>query len=143
MGMEHDQRYRRQGSRGLNLWWLKEENMGLNVGAGQYMCINSQSSEEDQKAAEEFLVWLFSSDTGKELVSKKLQFVTPFSTMEEAEYDNPLFASQSAIAAAGKTRILLGFEPDSGPDLEGQHGRRSAAVRTGPDGMGRRCERRC
>lgn len=80
-----------------------EENMGLNVGAGQYMCINSQSSEEDQKAAEEFLVWLFSSDTGKELVSKKLQFVTPFSTMEDAEYDNPLFASQSAIAAAGKT----------------------------------------
>ena len=80
-----------------------EENMGLNVGAGQYMCINSQSSEEDQKAAEEFLVWLFSSDTGKELVSKKLQFVTPFSTMEDAVYDNPLFASQSAIAAAGKT----------------------------------------
>ena len=80
-----------------------EENMGLNVGAGQYMCINSQSSEEDQQADEEFLVWLFSSDTGKELVSKKLQFVTPFSTMEDAVYDNPLFASQSAIAAAGKT----------------------------------------
>lgn len=80
-----------------------EENMGLNVGAGQYMCINTQSSEEDQKAAEDFLAWLFSSDTGKNLVSQKLQFVTPFSTMADAEYTNPLFASENAIASAGKT----------------------------------------
>ena len=80
-----------------------EENMGLNVGAGQYFCINSQASEEDQKAAEDFLVWLISSETGKELVSKKLQLVTPFSTMADAEYENPLFASENAIASAGKT----------------------------------------
>ena len=80
-----------------------EENMGLNLGASQYMCINSQSSEEDQKAAEDFLAWLFSSDTGKQLVSQKLQFVTPFSTMADAEYTNPLFASENAIASAGKT----------------------------------------
>ena len=51
--------------------------MGLNVGGAQYMCINSQASEEDQAAAEEFLVWLFSSDTGKQLVAEKLQFMTP------------------------------------------------------------------
>ena len=80
-----------------------EENMGLNVGAGQYFCINSQASEEDQKAAEDLLVWLISSETGKELVSKKLQLVTPFSTMADAEYENPLFASENAIASAGKT----------------------------------------
>ena len=80
-----------------------EENMGLNVGAGQYFCINSQASEEDQKAAEDFLVWLISSETGKELVSKKLQLVTPFNTMADAEYENPLFASENAIASAGKT----------------------------------------
>ena len=80
-----------------------EENLGLNVGAGQYFCINSQASEEDQKAAEDFLVWLISSETGKELVSKKLQLVTPFSTMADAEYENPLFASENAIASAGKT----------------------------------------
>ena len=80
-----------------------EENMGLNVGAGQYFCINSQASEEDQKAAEDFLVWLISSETGKELVSKKLQLVTPFSIMADAEYENPLFASENAIASAGKT----------------------------------------
>lgn len=80
-----------------------EENMGLNVGASQYMCINSQVSEEDQKAAADFLAWLFSSETGKNLVSQELQFVTPFSTMADAEYTNPLFASENAIASAGKT----------------------------------------
>lgn len=80
-----------------------EENMGLNVGGSQYMCINSQASEEDQAAAEEFLVWLFSSDTGKQLVAEKLQFVTPFSTMSDATYTNPLYASEAAITEAGKT----------------------------------------
>ena len=80
-----------------------EENMGLNVTGSQYMCINSQASEEDQAAAEEFLVWLFSSDTGKQLVAEKLQFMTPFSTMSDATYANPLYASEAAITEAGKT----------------------------------------
>ena len=80
-----------------------EENMGLNVTGSQYMCINSQASEEDQAAAEEFLVWLFSSDTGKQLVAEKLQFMTPFSTMSDATYTNPLYASEAAITEAGKT----------------------------------------
>lgn len=80
-----------------------EAEMGLNVTGSQYMCINSQASEEDQAAAEEFLVWLFSSDTGKQLVSEKLQFMTPFSTMSDATYTNPLYASEAAITEAGKT----------------------------------------
>lgn len=80
-----------------------EENMGLNVGASQYMCINAKASEEDQKAALDFLIWLFSSNTGKELVAQKLQFVTPFNSMADATYTNPLFASENQISAAGKT----------------------------------------
>ncbi|MCM1136003.1 MAG: ABC transporter substrate-binding protein [Clostridium sp.] len=80
-----------------------EENMGLCVGGSQAFCINSQLPEEDQLAAIDFLTWLFSSDTGKELVAQKLQFVTPFSTMEGAEYTNPLFGSENDISSAGKT----------------------------------------
>lgn len=78
-----------------------EEKMGLSTGAGQYMVINSQKSEAEQKAAMDFLVWLFSSEKGKELVAQKLQFVTPFSSMANAVYNNPLFASENAIAAQG------------------------------------------
>ena len=80
-----------------------EENMGLNVGASQYMCINNDLPEEDQDAAIAFLEWLFSSETGKKLVAQSLQFVTPFTTMADAEYTNPLFASENDIASKGKT----------------------------------------
>lgn len=80
-----------------------EENMGLCVGGSQSFCINSQLPEEDQLAAIDFLTWLFSSDTGKNLVAQKLQLVTPFSCMEGAEYTNPLFGSEAEISAAGKT----------------------------------------
>lgn len=79
-----------------------EKDMGLNVGASQYMCINSQLDQKDQDAALAFLEWLFSSDTGKQLVAKKLQLVTPFTTMADAEYENPLFASENDIAGKGK-----------------------------------------
>ncbi len=80
-----------------------EENMGLCVSGSQAFCVNSQLPEEDQQAAIDFLTWLFSSETGKTLVAQKLQFVTPFSTMEGAEYTNPLFGSENEISAAGKT----------------------------------------
>ena len=80
-----------------------EDKLGLNVGPSQYMCINSTLPEEEQKAAADFMTWLFTSETGKELVAQKLQFVTPFTTMADAVYTNPLFASENEIAAAGKT----------------------------------------
>ena len=80
-----------------------EENMGLSVTGSQYVCINSQCDEETQAAAADFLAWLFSSETGTKMVAENLQFVTPFTTMADATYTNPLFASANAIAAAGKT----------------------------------------
>lgn len=83
-----------------------EENMGLSGGATQFFCINAKASEEDQQAAEDFLAWLFSSETGKQLVSQTLQFVTPYSTMSDAVYTNHLFASESEIAAAGKVGYI-------------------------------------
>lgn len=79
-----------------------EENMGLSVTGSQYVCINSTQDEATQKAAADFLAWLFSSETGKQMVAEKLQFVTPFTTMADATYTNPLFASANAVAAAGK-----------------------------------------
>ena len=62
-----------------------EEGMGLCVGTEAYLCINKNASEEAQKGADVFLTWLFSSETGKNLVSTKLNFITPFNTFSEAE----------------------------------------------------------
>lgn len=62
-----------------------EENFGLCVGTENYLCINKNASKEAQKGADVFLTWLFSSDAGKNIVSTKLNFITPFNTFTDAE----------------------------------------------------------
>ncbi|MBO5731030.1 MAG: carbohydrate ABC transporter substrate-binding protein, partial [Treponema sp.] len=47
-----------------------EMNAGLCVGTENYLCINKNASAEAQAAADVFLTWLFSSPTGKKLVSE-------------------------------------------------------------------------
>ena len=46
-----------------------EETQGLCIGTENYMCVNSNASEADQKASLDFLKWVFSSDEGKEMVT--------------------------------------------------------------------------
>lgn len=62
-----------------------EETQGLCIGTESFICINKNATEEQQKMAEEFLYWLYSSDTGKKMVTEKLDFIAPFSTFEESE----------------------------------------------------------
>jgi raffinose/stachyose/melibiose transport system substrate-binding protein len=62
-----------------------EEGMGICVGTEAYLCINKNASEEAQKGADVFLTWLFSSETGINLVSTKLNFITPFNTFTDAD----------------------------------------------------------
>ncbi len=62
-----------------------EDKQGLCIGTENYICINAKASEAEQKAAEDFLYWLFSSDTGKEFVTDELDFIAPFDTFEEDE----------------------------------------------------------
>lgn len=57
-----------------------EENAGLCVGTENYLCINKSAPEEVQKGADIFLHWLFSSETGKQIVSNDLMFITPFNS---------------------------------------------------------------
>ena len=68
-----------------------EENLGLCIGTENFICINAKASAAEQKAAADFLLWLFSSDKGKELVTKELGFIAPFNTFAESETpDDPL-----------------------------------------------------
>lgn len=62
-----------------------EENQGLCIGTENFYAINSQASEEEQKAAADFIYWLYSSDTGKKLVTEKLGFIAPFDTFTDEE----------------------------------------------------------
>ncbi len=64
---------------------IDDENQGLCIGTENYLCINKKADEETQKAAEDFLYWLFSSQTGKRYVTEELGFITPFNTFSEDE----------------------------------------------------------
>ncbi len=68
-----------------------EEKFGLCIGTENFICINSKASEAEQKAAADFLYWLFSSETGKKFVTEELGFIAPFDTFEQGEApDDPL-----------------------------------------------------
>ncbi len=68
-----------------------EEAQGLCIGTENYLAINKTLSEEKRTLAEDFLYWLFTSDTGKRYVTDKLNFITPFSSFDENEVpDDPL-----------------------------------------------------
>ncbi|MCH5350269.1 MAG: ABC transporter substrate-binding protein [Oscillospiraceae bacterium] len=62
-----------------------EETQGLCIGTENFFCINSKASEDEQKAAEDFLYWLYSSESGKEYVTHSLGFIAPFDTFSDAE----------------------------------------------------------
>ena len=58
-----------------------EENQGLCIGTENYLAINKNATQEQQKLSLDFLNWLFSSDTGKDYVTNKLDFITPFTPL--------------------------------------------------------------
>ncbi|MGB5824094.1 MAG: ABC transporter substrate-binding protein [Proteocatella sp.] len=62
-----------------------EEEQGLCTGTENFFAVNSQASEEDQKLAEDFIYWLYSSETGKQFVIEKLNFIAPFDTFTDTE----------------------------------------------------------
>ena len=62
-----------------------EENQGLCVGTENFFAINKTASKGAQKAAADFLYWLYSSKEGKSFVTNDLKFIAPFDTFEESE----------------------------------------------------------
>ncbi len=68
-----------------------EESQGLCIGTENYLAINKTLGEEKQKLAEDFLYWLFTSETGKDYVTNELDFITPFASFDTSEVpDDPL-----------------------------------------------------
>jgi raffinose/stachyose/melibiose transport system substrate-binding protein len=71
-----------------------EEKQGLCIGTENFFAINKNVSEEKQKASLEFLEWMFSSNKGKDYVTNKLGFITPFKTFSEDELPNDPLATE-------------------------------------------------
>ncbi len=71
-----------------------EEKQGLCIGTENYFAINKEASEEKQKMAADFLLWLYSSSTGKKYITEQLGFITPFDTFSESEIPNDPLARE-------------------------------------------------
>ncbi len=71
-----------------------EESQGLAVGTENYYAINSQASEAEQKAAADFIYWLYSSKEGKRYVSEEFGFISPFDTFSADELPSDPLARQ-------------------------------------------------
>lgn len=68
-----------------------EEKQGLCIGTENFYCINRKASQAEQQAAADFLYWLYSSETGKRIVTQDLGFIAPFDTFTEEEMpEDPL-----------------------------------------------------
>ena len=88
-----------------------EENMGICIGTESYFAINEKATDEQKKAAEDFLVWLFSSQTGKDYVINKLGFNAPFTTFGENERpSDPLSRDVQKWVESGKDNIEWTFQ---------------------------------
>ena len=75
-----------------------EEKQGLCVGTEAFMAVNAKASEADQKATIDFINWLFSSETGKKLVTEELGFIAPFKSFSEADIPNDPLAKEVVAA---------------------------------------------
>ncbi len=73
-----------------------DESQGLAVGTENYYAINSQASEEQQKAAAEFAYWMYSDNEAKKIVTEELGFIAPFDTFSEEQTPNDPLARQVA-----------------------------------------------
>lgn len=62
-----------------------EEKQGLCVGTENFFAVNAKADPAQQKLAEDFLYWLYSSPTGKDFVTNKLGFIAPFDTFADNE----------------------------------------------------------
>lgn len=100
-----------------------EENYSLSVGTENYLAINKNVSEEQQKMSIDFLEWLFSSETGKKFVKEELKFTTPFTTLKESAPADPLAKEMSEyMNSSDKTVIPWVFVGFPGEEFKSDFG---------------------
>lgn len=101
-----------------------EENQGLAIGTENYIAINKNATEEEQKMAADFLYWLYSSERGKEFVTEKLDYIAPFDTFGENDLvKDPLGGEVGKwMAKEGVTSVPWAFTVFPGQNFKNDFG---------------------
>lgn len=83
-----------------------EENQGLCTGSENYWCINKHAGEANIQATKDFLRWVITSDTGRDMLANQMGFVTPFSTFDDGyTASNPLLDAATRSIDQGKEPV--------------------------------------
>lgn len=100
-----------------------EENQGLCTGTENFWCVNSQTSEANQKATLDFINWLISSDEGKDAMVNKLGNAAPFTTFSDDEKpSDPLAKEMYRYMENGKTSVSWNFTTFPSQDFKDDFG---------------------
>ena len=86
-----------------------EENQGLCIGTENYVCINKLASEAQQQASIDFIQWVYSSSTGKDYVTNKLGFISPFNTFSESESPKDPLAKEVLASMADENKYSVNW----------------------------------
>lgn len=78
----------------------KDLHKSLGVYVPHYYCINAKSSETEKKAAQDFLVWLRTSDLAEKYVVSEFSYV-PYNIADGSVLDNPLERSMMEYVSEG------------------------------------------
>ncbi|WP_066196208.1 extracellular solute-binding protein [Gracilibacillus timonensis] len=86
----------------LDNWTVEDYNQTIPTFVPNYWIINKKADEEQIEDAEDFIVWLYTSDRGLEFLRDQAGFIL-YNDMENVDSVNTLNAAVSSYLASGKT----------------------------------------
>lgn len=100
-----------------------EESQGLCTGTENFWCVNSQTSEANQKATLDFVNWMVSSAEGKDYMVNALGNAAPFTTFgDEEKPQDPLVQEMFRYMENGKTSVSWNFTTFPSQDFKDDFG---------------------
>ena len=107
-----------------------EDKSNIAIGTENYLTINSQAAEGDQKATKDFLTWLFTDAEGSKMAAEKLSIIAPYKAYAELAPSDPLGKEVSAaINNKDLTPRQVGLPDLPEPGLQGPARPAPGAVR--------------
>ena len=82
----------------------KEEDQGLCTNANRFWCVNENASEEDQKAALDFISWVAEEEISNDILADEMGICTPFVNAKIPR--NPLIAMMNESLATRKNPVV-------------------------------------
>ena len=111
-----------------------EDKANIAIGTENYLTINSQAAEGDQKATKDFLTWLFTDAEGSKMAAEKLSIIAPYKAYAELAPSDPLGKEVSAaINNKDLTPVKWVFPTFPSQDFKDQLGQHLAQYASGSE----------